>query len=109
MINTPEKTIQVIKRDGRKEELDVAKIKAVIDWACEGLDVNPLLLGSSLTTRLKDGVTTREIQDNLVDAAATLASAKDPHWTYVAGRLHMWGKRKDIRLTRGYEYDFYKP
>ena len=38
----------VIKRDGSEEALNTQKIKNVIEWACAGLDVNPLALESKI-------------------------------------------------------------
>ncbi|RAQ47869.1 ribonucleotide reductase, all-alpha domain protein, partial [Arthrospira sp. O9.13F] len=33
--------IQVIRRDGSLTLLDVSRIRAVVNWACEGLDTKP--------------------------------------------------------------------
>lgn len=99
--------IQVIRRDGSLTLLDVSRIRAVVNWACEGLDANPITLEAGLTTRLKNGVTTREIQDNLIGCALELCSPSDPDWRYVAGRLHIWNLWKDTLVSRGYQYEDY--
>jgi ribonucleoside-diphosphate reductase alpha chain len=96
--------IEVIRRDGSKTPLNIAKIRAVVDWACAGKDVNPIELEAGLTTRLKDGVTTREIQENLIDCALQMCSPAEPDWRYVAGRLHIWNLWKDTQVSRGYAY-----
>ncbi|WP_040484358.1 ribonucleotide reductase N-terminal alpha domain-containing protein, partial [Lyngbya aestuarii] len=99
--------IQVIRRDGSRADLDISKIRAVVNWACVDLDANPITLEAGLTTRLRDGVTTREIQDNLINCALELCSPSEPDWRYVAGRLHIWSLWKDTLANRGYRYEDY--
>jgi ribonucleoside-diphosphate reductase alpha chain len=96
--------IEVIRRDGSRTPLNIAKIRTVVDWACAGLDVNSIELEAGLTTRLKDGVTTREIQENLINCALEMCSPNEPDWRYVAGRLHIWSLWKDTQVSRGYAY-----
>ncbi|MFQ3680380.1 MAG: ribonucleoside-diphosphate reductase subunit alpha, partial [Pseudanabaenaceae cyanobacterium] len=98
---------QVVRRDGSRADLDITKIRRVVQWACQGLDANPIALEASLQTRLKDGTTTREIQDNLIDCALQMCSPEEPDWRYAAGRLHVWGLWKDVRVSRGYQYGLY--
>ena len=100
--------IQIIKRDGSSTPLDVTKIRRVVDWACFDKDVNPITLEAGLTTRLRNGVTTREIQDNLISCALEMCSPTQPDWRYVAGRLHIWSLWKDTLVSRGYQYDSYE-
>ena len=97
--------LTVINRAGERIELDIRRIRRVIDHCCSNLNVNPLELESSLKTRLKNGITTREIQENLIQCAKELTSAEAPDWRYVAGRLLIWGYRKEILIHRGSEYD----
>lgn len=94
----------VVKRNGQKEELKTCKIKAVIGWACSGLDVNPLELESKIETIIKDEITTEEIHDNIIYHAQSLARAEVPDWVYVAGRLNTMKLWKD---TRAYDTEFY--
>ena len=61
--------IQVLRRDGSVTPLNISKIRAVVDWACMGLEVNSIALEAGLTTRLREGISTREIQDNLISCA----------------------------------------
>jgi ribonucleoside-diphosphate reductase alpha chain len=95
--------INVVKRDGSKECLQTSKIKDVIGWACANLDVNPLALESKIEGILEDGVKTTLIHDNIIFHAQTLASAEQPDWVYVAGRLNTMKLWKD---TRAYEMEF---
>ena len=108
-------SIQVIRRDGTSAPLDITKIRSVVEWACdfttEGKevkeDINPITLEAGLTTRLRNGVTTRDIQDNLIDCALGMCSPTEPAWRYVAGRLHIWSLWKDILVSRGFGYGDY--
>lgn len=100
-------SIEVIRRDGSKTPLNITKIRNVVDWACAGKDVNPIELEAGLTTRLRDGVTTREIQDNLINCALEMCSPSEPDWRYVAGRLHIWNLWKDTLVSRSYNYGNY--
>ena len=102
-----ENDIQVIRRDGSTTPLDITKIRSVVEWACDKQEVNPITLEAGLTTRLKDGVSTREIQDNLIDCALSMCSPSEPAWRYVAGRLHIWSLWKDTQVSRGYGYENY--
>jgi ribonucleoside-diphosphate reductase alpha chain len=63
-----------------------------------------LELEGSLSLRLRDGITTKEIQDNLINCALEKCSLENPDWRYVAGRLHMWGYNQDVLASRGYGY-----
>ena len=114
MVYTPEKTItdnstsiSVVKRCGTRAPLDITRIRDVVSWACKGLDANPIELESGLKMRLKDGVTTREIQENLIQYALEMCSPEEPAWRYVAGRLHIWSLWKDTLVERGSRYGEY--
>jgi ribonucleoside-diphosphate reductase alpha chain len=104
----PTERIQVVRRDGSKTALDITKIRLVVDWACTGKEVNPIALEAGLTTRLRNGITTREIQDNLIHCALEMCSPDEPDWRYVAGRLHIWSLWKDTLVSRGYQYGNYE-
>ncbi|NEO80817.1 ribonucleoside-diphosphate reductase subunit alpha [Moorena sp. SIO4G3] len=106
-INQNQGKIKVIKRDGSLAPLDISKIRGVVEWACAGKDVNPITIEAGLTTRLRDGVTTREIQENLINCALEMCSPDQPDWRYVAGRLQIWSIWKDTLVNRGYEYGDY--
>lgn len=100
--------IRVIRRDGSTTSLNIGKIRDVVEWACEGKKVNSIALEAGLTTRLRDGITTREIQDNLINCALEMCSTEEPDWRYVAGRLHIWSLWKDTLVVRGYQYGNYE-
>ncbi|MGL6340809.1 MAG: ribonucleoside-diphosphate reductase subunit alpha [Waterburya sp.] len=100
-------SIQVIRRDGSFTPLNITKIRTVVEWACEGQNVNFITLEAGLTTRLRNGVSTRDIQDNLIDCALGMCSPDEPEWRYVAGRLHIWSLWKDTQVNRGFGYGDY--
>ncbi len=102
--DTDSASIQVLRRDGSLASLDITKIRSVVEWACAAQNVNPITLEAGLTTRLRNGVTTREIQDNLIDCALGMCSPDEPAWRYVAGRLHIWNLWKDTQVSRGFGY-----
>ena len=46
--------MKVTKRNGNTENFNVEKIKQVIEWACDGVEVNPLALESKFDQFLFD-------------------------------------------------------
>lgn len=78
-------SIKVTKRDGTKEDFDIAKVKQSIHYACEGTSVNPLELESRIDYFLKQGIRTSDIQLNIIEHAKQLATAQEPEWLMVAG------------------------
>lgn len=90
--------IPVTKRDGSREQYDVAKIKKSIELACEGVeDVNPLELESKIHPILKPGIKTSDIQQNVIRQAVQLATARTPQWLAVAGKalaMDLWSNFK---------------
>lgn len=86
--------MKVIKRNGKTEDYNCKKIKKAINFACEGLSVNPLKLEAKFDETLFDGVTTKAIQDNLILHAKNLSTPLDDEWLLVSGRLatmDRWG------------------
>ena len=99
--------IKVIRRDGSWTSLNISKIRNVVQWACSGKKANSIALEAGLTTRLRHGITTREIQDNLINCALEMCNPEQADWRYVAGRLHIWSLWKDTLVSRGYHYGDY--
>jgi ribonucleoside-diphosphate reductase alpha chain len=94
---TKQKEIIVVKRDGSKELYDVTKIKSSIAFATQGQQVNPLQLEASLDQFVKSGMTTSNIQENVIRHAVQLATPSSPEWLNVAGRalaMQMWADYK---------------
>lgn len=94
----------VIKRAGNREELDINKIRKVINWCIGDYELDASKLEAKLSIRFKDGITTSEIQQNVIQCALELCSPDEPDWRYVAGRLYLWDYRKHVCNLRGFEY-----
>jgi len=90
-------TIQVTKRDGSKENLDLNKFHRVVAWACEGLSgVSESEIELKSHIQFYNGIKTSEIQETLIKAAADLISDDAPAYQYVAGRLINYHLRKEV-------------
>lgn len=96
--------MQVTKRNGKLEEFDVKKIKRMMDFACEGFDVDSIKLESQTTVDFFDGITTSQIQKAFIQSANALASLQEPEWTLVGGRLEMMNTWSDVEFARGFKY-----
>ena len=89
--------IQVIKRDGRREVLDIEKLHKVVFHACEGIHgVSPSEVEIKSQIQFFNGMTTTEIQETLIKAANDLISEETPNYQYVGGRLINYGLRKEV-------------
>lgn len=97
-------TMFVIKSDGRKEQYAVDKIKKCIQHAVQNLDVNALVLESKFDKVIQDGMSTDDIQSNLVHHARVLCTPEEPDWSFVAGRLETMRRWKKCNL---FEKSFY--
>jgi len=89
--------MQVTKRDGTLEGFDLNKTRKVIDWACDGLSVNPLELESHIDIIFKDKVKTQDIQENLISHALSLVNLNNYDWLKVAANLRIMTRYKIYR------------
>ena len=89
--------IQVTKRDGTKELLDIDKLHKVVFYACENITgVSPSEVELKSQIQFFNGVTSKEIQETLIKAAADLISEETPNYQYVGGRLVNYAIRKEV-------------
>jgi ribonucleoside-diphosphate reductase alpha chain len=80
--------IQVIKRDGRKEPLNLEKLHKVVFWATEGITgVSASQVELNSHVQFYNGIKSTDIQETLIKSAADLISEEGPNYQYVAGRL----------------------
>ena len=89
--------IQVIKRDGNKDTLDLEKLHKVVFYACDGINgvsASEVEIKSSL--QFYSGITSSEIQETLIKSAADLISEEQPNYQWVAGRLIVYHLRKMV-------------
>ena len=95
--------LQVVKRDGRRESLDIEKLHKVVFYACEDITgVSPSEVEIKSQIQFFNGMTTKEIQETLIKAASDLISEETPNYQYVGGRLVNYALRKEV-------YDSYEP
>ena len=91
------RNIFVVKRDGRKEALDINKIHKMVEEACLGLaGVNVSQIEMNADLQFIDGITTNDIQEILIRSANDLISLEHPNYQYVAARLLLFGLRKEV-------------
>ncbi len=89
--------INVVKRNGSKELLNIDKIHRVIEWACEGLtgvSVSEVELASHI--QFYNNIKSSDIHETLIKAASDLITADNPNYQYVAGRLINYQLRKEV-------------
>ena len=89
--------IQVTKRDGTREPLDINKFHKVALHACEGLSgVSVSDLEIKTHIQFYDKIKSSDIQETLIKAAAELITEEQPNYQYVAGRLINYNLRKQV-------------
>ena len=93
---TPQ-TVQVVKRDGSKEPLNVDKLHKVAFNACDGITgVSPSEVEIKSQIQFYNNISSSEIQETLIKAAADLISEETPNYQYVGGRLINYALRKEV-------------
>jgi ribonucleotide reductase alpha subunit len=86
--------INVKKRNGNLEPVDLEKIHRVVEWAAEGLDVSVSEVEMKSHIQMYDGISTADIHATLTKSAADLISAETPDYQYMAARLAIYNIRK---------------
>lgn len=90
-------SINVTKRDGSLEELDIEKINRVVGWACSditGVSSSEVIIRSKL--KFYDKIPTAQIHQNLLDTAEELITADTPNYDKVSARLYLFNLRKEV-------------
>ncbi len=89
--------IQVIKRNGGKDTLDLEKLHKVVFHACRDINgVSPSEVEIKSSLQFYNGITSSEIQETLIKSAADLISEETPNYQWVAGRLIVYHLRKMV-------------
>src|SRR6056300_1576607 len=89
--------INIIKRDGKKEALNIDKIHKVVMFACEGLaGVSASQIEMNANIQFYDGMGTDEIQSIVIRSANDLISLDNPNYQFAAARLLLYGTYKDV-------------
>ena len=89
--------MQVKKRDGILEDLNIDKLHKVVQYACEGITgVSASQVEINSNIQFYDGIKTEDVQETLIKSAADLISEETPNYQYVAGRLINYHLRKQV-------------
>ena len=89
--------IEVVKRDGRREPLDIEKLHKVVTFACEdiaGVSASEVEIHSQI--QFFSGIKSADVQETLIKSAADLISEETPNYQWVAGRLINYHLRKMV-------------
>ena len=90
-------SINVTKRNGSTEPLNLEKFHRVVAWACEGLsNVSESAVELKSQIQFYDGIKTYDIQETLIKAASELITEDTPNYQYVASRLINYHLRKQV-------------
>ena len=90
-------SINVVKRDGTKEPLDIEKVHKVVSWACEDIsNVSASEIELKSQIQFYNNIKTKTIHETLIKAAAELISEETPNYQFVAGRLVNYNLRKEV-------------
>ncbi len=88
--------MQVIKRDGTKEDVKIEKILHAVNRACRGVqNVESLEIAKRTIAGLHEGSTTEEL-DNLSISTAVMLMADEPNYSKVAARMLSENIRKEV-------------
>ncbi len=87
----------VLKRDGKREALNLDKIHKVVAWACEGLTgVSESEIELRAKLHINSGTKTKDIHEVLIKSASERISEDTPNYQYVAARLVNYQLRKEV-------------
>ncbi len=84
-----QKSMLVVKRDGRKESVKFDKVTARIERLSYGLDMNfvdPVEISKKVITGIYDGISTQEL-DNLAAEQAASLTTRHPDYAILAARI----------------------
>lgn len=92
--------VNLIKRNGKKEEFSIFKLQRLLNEVCKGyqLDTHKPLL--NLDEYLKDEMTTSDLFNALTMNVLNLTSVEEPEWKNVAGRMKMLVLYKKVSQLR---------
>ncbi len=92
---TADKVINVTRADGSTGHLDMSRLIAIVNEACQGLEhIDGHLIIDDALRNLFDGVKESDVNPALVMSARTLIE-KEPNYTYVAARLLLDNLRRE--------------
>jgi ribonucleoside-diphosphate reductase alpha chain len=97
VITAPSRTMQVRKRNGDDEPVDVNKIVRAVDRVCDDLgDVDPMRVATRTISGLYDGASTAELDRLSIQTAAEMIG-EEPQYSRLAARLLAGYIDKEVR------------
>ena len=101
--------ITIIKRDGRREPLDITKIQKMTSESVDGLSgVSQSEIELDSQIKFIDGMNSSDIQDALIKTAVEKIDIDVPNWTFVAARLTIYDLYHEVgkvlNNTKGNSY-----
>lgn len=91
------KPVNVVKRKGHSEPLDLNKMHRMVAAACEGINnvsASQVEINSGL--QFYDGIKTSDIQNILIRSASDLIGTDTPNYQFVAARLLLFSLYKEV-------------
>ena len=85
MTSTMSKEITIVKRSGKREKFSADKINKILQWACadiKGISFEQVAMNAHL--QFFDGITSKDIHNTLIEAAAGLITEQTPQYQEVA-------------------------
>ncbi len=101
--------IIVIKRDGRKQSYDPAKMRNACMWACDGKDFMADELIRDTEIKLHKEIHIKDMFQQLIVTAVNKISMLQPMWEDVAAKLELMKIYKETyNISKGAEYPHLK-
>ncbi len=91
-------SMQVIKRDGRKEDVSFDKVLERVRRASEGLAVNPTAITQKILAQIYDGVKTTELDELTSQLGASLVTVH-PDYGTLAARITISNHHKNTESS----------
>ena len=89
--------MNVIKRDGRREQFDIEKIHEVLFWATHGIKgVTVSDIEIKVAPQFHDNITSTQVHEILIQGCADMITEKTPNYQHVAANLLNFLLRKDV-------------
>lgn len=98
--------MNVIKRDGRTEKLNVAKIDAFLEPVCAGLNISPAEIAYNAQLQFKDGMTTTDIHEAIMSSIKSFIDLDKPDAAYAAGRAEIYNDYHKVALDNNLPGNF---
>ena len=90
--------MQVVKRNGERENVSFDKVLQRIRKASRGLTVNPDILSQQVLSRIIDGIKTSELDELTAQMSASLCTTH-PDWGTLASRIAVSNHHKNTPST----------